>query len=154
MDQLSKPVFKLITLSALIGFLAAGWAVAQTKNDWQAPEEAKKTKNPAPASATALAAGKSVYADKCASCHGDNGNGQGDQASLYAVKPQDFTDAHLMNEVTDGELFWKISEGRRPMPGFKKQLTEEQRWQVVDYIRTFSKRPGKASSSGHTPPHK
>ncbi len=152
MNQFSKPLFKLAILFALTGFAAAGSAPAQTKSDWQAPEDAKKTKNPVPASAAALAAGKIVYAEKCASCHGDNGNGQGDQAKLYSVKPQDFTDAHLMSQMTDGELFWKMSEGRRPMPGFKKQLTDEQRWQVVGYIRTFVKRSD--ASSGHTPPHK
>ncbi len=143
-----------LLLLVLLGFAAASWAAAQTKSDWQAPEQAKKTKNPVPANAAALAAGKTIYADKCASCHGDNGNGQGDQAKLYAVKPQDFTNPQLMAAMTDGELFWKISEGRRPMPSFKKQLTEEQRWQVVDYIRTFAKRLGASASSGHTPPHK
>jgi len=37
-----------------------------------------------------------------------------------------------MSTVTDGELFYKISEGHRPMPSFKKRFTEEQRWQLVD----------------------
>ena len=43
-----------------------------------------------------------------------------------------------MTRMTDGELFWKISEGHRPMPAFKNKLSEEERWQLVDYIRTFS----------------
>jgi len=44
----------------------------------------------------------------------------------------------MMEEMTDGEIFYKISEGRRPMPSFKKRLTEEQRWQLVNYVRTFA----------------
>ena len=40
--------------------------------------------------------------------------------------------------MTDGEIFWKISEGRAPMPGFKKQLSEEDRWQLVHYLRAFA----------------
>jgi mono/diheme cytochrome c family protein len=43
-----------------------------------------------------------------------------------------------MSKLTDGELFWKISEGHRPMPAFQGKLSEEERWQLVDYIRTFS----------------
>jgi mono/diheme cytochrome c family protein len=43
-----------------------------------------------------------------------------------------------MNSVTDGEIFYQISQGRKPMPGFKKRLTEEQRWQLVLYVRSFA----------------
>ncbi len=50
-----------------------------------------------------------------------------------------FTDAKIMRPQTDGELFWKISEGRDPMPSFKGQLTDTQIWQLVNYVRTFSK---------------
>ncbi len=138
----------------LIGLTCAAWAVAHSKSDWEVPEEAKKMKNPVPSTAAALAAGKSLYTEKCASCHGDTGNGQGPQASMYSVKPADFTDAHMMSEMTDGEIFWKMSEGRRPMPAYKRQFTEEQRWQLVDYIRSLAKRPSAPSSHAHTPPHK
>ncbi len=41
-------------------------------------------------------------------------------------------------KLTDGELFYKISEGHRPMPSFKKRFTEEQRWQLVLFLRWFS----------------
>jgi len=43
-----------------------------------------------------------------------------------------------MNGATDGELFYQISEGRKPMPSFKKRLSEEQRWQLVLLIRSFA----------------
>jgi mono/diheme cytochrome c family protein len=43
-----------------------------------------------------------------------------------------------MNSVTDGEIFYQISEGRKPMPAFKRKLTEEQRWQLVLYVRSFA----------------
>ena len=42
-----------------------------------------------------------------------------------------------MSATTDGELFYQISEGRKPMPAFKKRLTEEQRWQLVLLVRSF-----------------
>ena len=73
---------------------------------------------------------------------------------MYDVKPADLTDAHMMSEMTDGEIFWKISEGRQPMPSFKKQLSEEQRWQMVHYLRTFAKRSPKAAAGNKPVPRK
>jgi mono/diheme cytochrome c family protein len=43
-----------------------------------------------------------------------------------------------MSAQSDGELFYKISEGRRPMPEFKTKLTEEQRWQLVLFTRSLA----------------
>jgi mono/diheme cytochrome c family protein len=43
-----------------------------------------------------------------------------------------------MNRVTDGEIFYQISQGRKPMPAFKKRLSEEQRWQLVILVRSFA----------------
>ncbi len=139
--------FFLLLLLSLAGFV---WAVAHTHNGWAAPEEAKNLKNPVPANEETLAAGKALYADKCANCHGDKGDGKGPEAEMYAVPPSDFTDAHMMSEMTDGEIFWKITEGRRPMPSFKKQFTDEQRWQLVNYLHTFSK-PASASPAPAKP---
>ena len=53
---------------------------------------------------------------------------------------------------TDGELFWKISEGHRPMPAFKKKLSEQERWQLVDYIRTFSQSANTAPADSPSTP--
>jgi len=109
-----------------------------TSSDWTAPPEAIAQKNPFPRTEVSIAAGKTIYNDRCASCHGDRGDGKGSEAARYATKPADFTDAKIMQAMTDGEMFWKITVGHRPMPSFKNRLTEEQRWQVIDYIRTFS----------------
>lgn len=121
------------------GLAAAGWTVSHTESGWTAPAEAKNLKNPVSVNETTLAAGRALYADKCAECHGDKGDGKGPQAGMYAVAASDFTDAQVMSKMTDGEIFWKITEGRRPMPSFKRQFTDEQRWQLVNYLRTFSK---------------
>jgi mono/diheme cytochrome c family protein len=144
------PVRKSARPGALVLMLClavAGWALIHTKSGWVAPEEAKKLTNPVPPNDKSIAAGKAVYQDKCAKCHGDKGKGDGLEAHLYWVKPPDFTDAEMMNGITDGEAFWKISQGRWPMPGFEKQLTEEQRWQLVDYLRTLAPKPSSASQA-------
>ena len=55
-----------------------------------------------------------IYMDRCQNCHGEYGNGKGSRADKLSVQPSDFTDAHAMITQTDGELFWKISEGHKP----------------------------------------
>ena len=102
---------------------------------WKAPERAAKKKNPIPPTPAAIAAGKTLYEQECLCCHGTQG--KGDDAGLT----MDTTPADLsrpaMRDQTDGALFWKITVGRKPMPTEEARLTDEQRWQLVHYIRTF-----------------
>ena len=135
----AAPVAGLLVVLTISGVVAA-----HHDDDWKIPEEAKQKKNPVPANDSMLAAAKSTYTDKCKSCHGEKGDGKGSDADMYSPSPSDFTDADMMTDMTDGEIFWKISEGRRPMPSFKNRLTEEQRWQLVNYLRTFSAKPASA----------
>ena len=128
-------------LGIFVAFLivaVAGSVVVYSLSDWTAPEKARQLHNPFPATPQTIGMGMSTYADRCENCHGEDGDGKGKRAQKLSVAPTDFTDAHAMTRITDGELFWKISEGHRPMPAFKDKLSEEERWQLVDYIRTFS----------------
>jgi mono/diheme cytochrome c family protein len=133
--------FRPNLLGILVVFVivaAAGSVVVYSLSDWTAPEKARQQRNPFPPTPQTVGMGMSTYADHCENCHGEDGNGKGKRAEKLSVAPTDFTDAHAMTRMTDGELFWKISQGHRPMPAFKDKLTEEERWQLVDYIRTFS----------------
>ena len=76
---------------------------------------------------------------ECESCHGKKGKGDGPKAAEYDKATPDMTKEKLQNQ-TDGEMFWKITEGKKPMPSSKKTLTEEQRWQVINYVRTLKKK--------------
>lgn len=106
---------------------------------WVAPDDASKVKNPVPDTPENLAAGAQTYQDNCVLCHGEKGMGDGPGANTMKVKPANFTDAKMMSAETDGSLFWKMSEGRGPMPSWKDTLTEKERWQLVDYIRKLAK---------------
>ncbi len=87
-----------------------------------------------------LAAGKAIYEGKtkakakCAGCHGEDG-----KPTRKGRGAKNFTDP---SETRDSNThwFWEISEGKRrtKMRRHKKHLTEEQRWQVIAYIRTFA----------------
>ena len=56
-------------------------------------------------------------------CHGEKGMGDGPGAKTIKVKPANFTDAKMMGAETDGSLFWKMTNGRGPMPSWKDDLT-------------------------------
>jgi len=110
---------------------------------WIVPEHAKRVQNPLNPSQADFPGTRKLYLDKCAECHGDSGKGDGSQARMYDPQPSNFTDAAHMSTITDGELFYKISEGHRPMPAFKKRFTEEQRWQLVLFLRWLAQKDSK-----------
>lgn len=118
-------VFSFITMSAFL-----------FQQQWKAPASADSKKNPLTNDASVAAAGKVVYAKECQSCHGKKGKGDGPSAADLDVSVGDMTSAKTQGQ-TDGALFWKISEGKKPMPSFKKKLSEDQVWQVVIYMRTL-----------------
>jgi len=126
----------LVLLFALAAYFAY---TAFIRNTWAIPPEAKLVKNPLTID-PAVAAKQilPVYLDKCSECHGETGQGNGPQAKMYDPRPRMLTDAPHLATVTDGELFYVISQGHKPMPSYKRKLTEDQRWQLVLLIRAFS----------------
>jgi len=138
----------LLKVAVLFVIVAAGGSIfLYYHRDWNAPAAAKNLQNPVPPTEQSIAMGMMNYSIHCQNCHGDKGDGKGSRADSLSIAPSDFTDAHAMGLVTDGELFWKISHGRRPMPAFQGKLTETERWQLVDFIRTFAQKP----NAGATP---
>jgi mono/diheme cytochrome c family protein len=118
--------------------IALVYAVFQRDKPWVVPEEVKRLKNPLTASESTLKAARGIYMEECAQCHGERGKGDGPEAAMHDPPPSNITDTRHMNTVTDGEIFYQISEGRKPMPSFKKRLAEDQRWGLVLFVRTLS----------------
>ena len=112
--------------SVIAAGAATVWAQA---TDWKAPADAKNMKNPEKASDQ----GKKSVETNCASCHGPQGKGDGPAAAALNPKPANWQSDKVKKE-SDGELFWKITNGRGPMPPWK-HLPEKERWQIVNYIR-------------------
>jgi mono/diheme cytochrome c family protein len=120
--------------------LTGGRLVAQDDyKPWVAPAESRTVKNPVPATPENLEAGAQTYKDNCVLCHGDKGKGDGLAGKTSKIPPANFTDSKLLALETDGSLFWKMSEGRGPMPTWKETLSDKERWQLVDYIRKLNK---------------
>ncbi len=114
------PTAMFLLVLAIVAVAIVYSAINNAPWSWPVPEEAKQLKNPLQPTAQGLKSARAEYADKCAHCHGDTGKGK------------------RMSEATDGELFYKISEGKKPMPVFKNKLTEDQRWELVLLIRSFA----------------
>jgi mono/diheme cytochrome c family protein len=115
-----------------------------SKNTWELPEDADKTKNPVATSPESIAKGKELYVTRekgnCIFCHGEAGSGNEANLARLRRKPADLTNKERMTAMTDGELFWKVSKGITGiMPAGEKRMSEEERWHVVNYIRTLAK---------------
>lgn len=117
-----------------------------SQNTWELPENADKTKNPTEATPESIAKGKELYLERtkgnCIFCHGETG--AGNEASIASGrlrrKPADLTNKERMTAMTDGEIFWKVSKGITGiMPPGEKRMNEEERWHVVNYIKTLPK---------------
>lgn len=118
-----------------------GASVLAEDAPWVAPADDAAQVNPVSATPDDLAAGEAVYKKRCTGCHGETGKGDGPDAADLAKTPAKFSTAALSKE-SDGALFWKISNGRKPMPKYGTRLTPTQIWQVIHYIRTFSNMNG------------
>ena len=131
----------LLIFGLVAGSLAVAAALAQNStggtNEWVAPVRAAKKKNPVEVNEASLAKGKAVYVKECASCHGDKGKGDGTAVKDLEKKPGDMTSTKTQ-EQSDGALFWKITEGNKPMASYDKTLSEEDRWHVINYLRTLA----------------
>ncbi|MFZ4629144.1 MAG: c-type cytochrome [Blastocatellia bacterium] len=104
--------------------------------EWQAPEESLALVNPVKDHPDAVANGREWYLQRCADCHGKQGKGNG-WLSKGVFKPPTNLASQMVQANSDGELYWKITNGRSPMPASRIRFTDEQRWEIVSYLRTF-----------------
>ena len=83
--------------------------------------------------------GAAIYAEKCAVCHGTEGDGKGDVVNELKLKLRDWRDPTALKDFTDGELFCTITKGKGAMPGEGDRAKPEQIWQMVIYLRSLAK---------------
>jgi mono/diheme cytochrome c family protein len=130
--QMKIAVFLTVLLSSVLIVLSE----EQSKTQWTAPAgEARKT-NPVAANESSLAAGQKIYLKRCVACHGKTGNGDGPDAADLGIHPAKLSDPAIRTQ-TDGELFWKITAGKKPMPSYGTRLSPTDRWNVINYLRSL-----------------
>ena len=114
-------------------------AVQAQNKPWPVPKDALSKDNPFKGDASAVKNGKVLYTTYCTPCHGNSGKGDGPAAAALNPKPANHTSAIIQAEP-DGSLYYKITQGRSPMPSYKATLTDAQRWSLVNYIKTLGKK--------------
>lgn len=144
MDKIVNPkemkmkINMIIKVSSLIVIIFLSYSSSGQTNDWIAPPENINRVNPLKGNAKALVKGKKIYYQICATCHGRSGIGDGPGGKTFDPKPADHTSEKVQKQ-SDGELFWKITNGRGDMPTYGQLLSKTQRWQVIEYIRLLKK---------------
>ena len=140
----------IISALLLIAFTVSAQATptapkpGPTTNLYTIPLDAAHRENPVKSNAESLARGKRQYGYDCAMCHGKNGNGGGDVASDMKLKMHNQVDPATLNGRTDGELFYIIKKGKDQMPPEGDRVKDETVWDMVNYVRSFSKKSGAA----------
>jgi mono/diheme cytochrome c family protein len=81
-----------------------------------------------------LEQGEQVYDENCAVCHGESGGGD-------LLGSADFTDLRQMDQLAPRDLYLAVTQGRGSMPSWQARLSQDTRWAVIDYLRTFSYDP-------------
>lgn len=122
------------------------------------PEDYLRAENSVGYTTNAISAGGPLYLAKCSKCHGDTGLGNGELA--YSLNPSPALLAYLVQQpiAIDQYLLWTISEGGQQfgtaMPSFKTELTQDQIWQIVAYLRAGFPVVGDAARPAEPPPAK
>jgi len=135
-------VFVLLTgivALSIFSYRSDSAAAADSKSDkWLSPAARAAKKNPITSTPESIGAGQKIYSKTCVMCHGKTGDADGPAVVELNIHPAKLSDPHLATE-SDGSLFWKITTGRKPMPAYGKRLSETDRWNLVNYVRTLPK---------------
>ncbi len=99
----------------------------------------RELSNPIAPTAASIAKGEAMYRMDCQACHGVTGAGDGPAAGTLDPRPVDLR-IHMAAGHTDSQIFDWISEGfpGAAMPAFKDRLPEEDRWHIVNFLRTLA----------------
>jgi mono/diheme cytochrome c family protein len=101
------------------------------------PAEAVNMPNPVRPTPESLARAKHIYDIDCAMCHGEDGGGKGDITTT--VKLRDYRDPASLRDLTDGQIFYIIKNGKGDMPPEGERAKTDETWNMVLYLRSFSK---------------
>jgi mono/diheme cytochrome c family protein len=130
----------LLVLFALLPFLLSPQEPATTPAPSGIPPEAKQMVNPVKPTPESQTRAKKMYGYDCAMCHGANGNGKGDIAGEMKPPLKDYTDPAALKDLSDGELFYLIKNGKGQMPPEGDRAKPDDLWNMVILVRSFAKK--------------
>jgi len=110
---------------------------AAAREHWEAPPDEASRQNPIVPDSMSIERGKQFFQTHCTGCHGPSGLGDGPVAAALTPKPANLVT--MGPHHSDGDLAWKIAEGRNSMPGWRGALKAEDVWDLVNYIRSLGR---------------
>jgi mono/diheme cytochrome c family protein len=135
--EMLKPV---LVLFALVYLSLLPQQPAATPAPSAIPADAVQMVNPVKPTAESQSHAKKMYGYDCAICHGANGNGKGDIAGEMKPPLKDYTDPAALKDMTDGELFYIIKNGKGQMPPEGDRAKPDDMWNMVILVRSFAKK--------------
>jgi mono/diheme cytochrome c family protein len=154
-----RRTFPILSLMLFVSFgvLSAKQGSIQEKPDTTdykiTPEDIAK-KNPVAPTPGGLAEARKLFGYHCAMCHGASGDGKGDLAIEMKLELHDWHDASTIEKMTDGELFYIISNGKGKMLGGEGDRTpDKMRWNLVNLVRSFGKKGAGEKAKTESPQH-
>ncbi len=127
-------------LPMLLTFAFGQEQPAATPAPAAAPAAGAQLTSPVKPTAESQAKAKKQYGYDCAMCHGANGNGKGDLVADMQLTLKDYTDPASLKDMSDGELFTIIKNGKGKMPGDGGRSKPDELWNMVILLRSFSKK--------------
>ena len=121
-------------LNILLMAILLLWVVPAKSQEWIVPDDQLNIENPSPYNLQNVQKGKDLYMQNCKSCHGDPGKNN----HLPLVPPPPDVASDQMQANLDGELFYKITNGRGGMPQFASTISEDDRWRIINFIRNYN----------------
>jgi mono/diheme cytochrome c family protein len=141
--RMLKPWFFLPALLLVLPALLLGAPPPQqsaaTPAQSAIPAEAAHLANPVKPTPESQAKAKKMYGYDCAMCHGATGNGKGDIADLKPP-PRDYTDPAALKDLSDGEIFYVLKNGKGQMPPDGGRTKDDDIWNMVILVRSFAKK--------------
>jgi mono/diheme cytochrome c family protein len=136
--RISAVMLSVVALTLLAYSAVTAMAADSLAEKWLSPAPSAAKKNPVAPSQASISSGEKIYSKTCVMCHGKTGDADGPAVIELNIHPAKLSDPQLDTE-SDGSLFWKITTGKKPMPGYGKRLSETDRWNLINYIRTLPK---------------
>ena len=138
---MKKTIWMLMLIVVMAAVVLSGCGSSAPAVDKPVPASFAGKTNPVAKDAAAIDAGKQIYTDNCATCHGDSGKGDGPGGASLNPKPASL--ATLLPAKQDDFVFWVVSEGgaasgkSASMVAWNSTLSADEIWQTIAYIRTL-----------------
>ena len=131
-----------MTIAAVLALAPIGRA-----DETLPPEFASRT-SPVAADAGAVERGRALFVDNCSPCHGETADGHGPASVGLRPPPANLAGPDVVPTHSDAYLFYRLTVGKRgsAMPAFGNSLSETERWEIVAYLRSLSRRASGAAA--------